>query len=99
MWRRSYIRQSNGATCWAGSPDVKALGGQAGFGLSRSGQPRGQTTRRAVAKANRLTAERSFRMKLIQAGHLECQEFPPFTRWPLSVRKEWGDARTGLPAD
>src|SRR5262249_933136 len=36
--------------------------------LSWSGQHRGQTSRRAVAKANGLTAEISVRTKLIQAG-------------------------------
>ena len=75
MWRRSYIRQSGGATRLTGSPDVKALGGQAGFGLSRSGQPRGQTTRRAVAKANGLTAEIGFRTKLIQADYWSAKSF------------------------
>src|SRR5215831_11057972 len=99
MWRRSYIRQSGGATRLTGSPEVKALGGQTGTELSWSGQHRGQTSRRAVAKANGLTAEISFRTKLIQAGYTECQELPPFTRWPVPMRKKWGYARIGLPAD
>src|SRR5712692_6211629 len=75
MWRRSYTRQFGGVTRRAGSPDVQALGGQTGVELSRSGQPRGQTTRRAVAKANGLTAEISFRMKLIQAGYWSAKSF------------------------
>jgi hypothetical protein len=75
MWRRSDIRQFGGVTRRAGSPEVQALGGQAGIELSRSGQPRGRTTRRAVAKANGLTVERSFRMKLIQAGYRSAKSF------------------------
>jgi hypothetical protein len=30
---------------------------------------------------------------------LECQDFFPSRQWPVSVRKAWGDARTGLPAE
>ena len=41
----------------AGSPDVKALDGQVGSEPPRSGQHRGQATRRAVTKANGLNAE------------------------------------------
>src|SRR5215471_5354794 len=75
MWRRSDIRQSGGATRWAGSPEVQAPGGQTGIELSRSGQHRGRTTRRAVAKANGRTAEISFRMKLIQAEYWSAKSF------------------------
>src|SRR3954447_10182406 len=50
-----------------GSPDVKAPGGQVDSEPLRSGQHRGQATRRAVAKANGLTAEMGPRTKLIQA--------------------------------
>src|SRR5712692_5906686 len=75
MWRRSYTRQFGGVTRRAGSPDVQALGGQTGIELSRSGQHRGQTTRRAVAKANGLTAEISFRTKLIQADYWSAKSF------------------------
>src|SRR5208282_1701533 len=55
----------------AGSPDVKALDGQVGAEPLRSGQHRGQATRRAVAKANGLNAEIGTRTKLIQAELLE----------------------------
>ena len=41
----------------AGSPEVKAPGGQVDTEPPRSGQHRGQATRRAVAKANGLNAE------------------------------------------
>jgi len=40
-----------------GSPEVKAPGGQVGSEPLRSGQHRGQATRRAAAKANGLIAE------------------------------------------
>jgi hypothetical protein len=33
------------------------------------------------------------------SGVLECQDFLPSRQWPVSVRKAWGDARTGLPAE
>jgi len=41
----------------AGSPEVKALGGQVDAEPPRSDHPRGQTTRRAVARANGLVVE------------------------------------------
>src|SRR5262249_56536934 len=82
-----------GRLFWESRPTAAPLTG------AWSGQHRGQTSRRAVAKANGLTAEISFRTKLIQAGYTECQELPPFTRWPVPMRKKWGYARIGLPAD
>ena len=48
-----------------GSPEVKALDGQVGTEPLRSGQHRGQATRRAVAKANGSNAEIGYRTKLI----------------------------------
>ena len=33
------------------------------------------------------------------SGVSECQDFLPSRQWPVSVRKAWGDARTGLPAE
>ena len=49
----------------AGSPEVKALGGQVDAEPPRSDHPRGQTTRRAVARANGLVAETGSRVKMI----------------------------------
>ena len=60
-----------------GSPDVKAPGGQAGIEPPRSGQSRGQTSRRAVAKANGRTAEIGSRTKLIQAEGRSAKTFFP----------------------
>ena len=37
-------------------------------------------------------------MKLV-AGSLECQEFLPSTRWPMSTLKKLGNASVGLPAE
>jgi hypothetical protein len=33
------------------------------------------------------------------SGVLECQDGVPARQWPASVRKAWGNARTGLPAE
>ena len=75
MWRRSDIRQFGRVTRWTGSPEVQALGGQTGIELSRSGQHRGHTTRRAVTKVNGLTAAISFRTKLLQADYRSAKSF------------------------
>jgi hypothetical protein len=49
-----------------------------GIEPSRSGQSRGQTSRRAVAKANGRTAEIGSRTKLIQADCWSAKTFFPF---------------------
>ena len=65
----------------------------------RSGQHRGQATRRAVAKANGLIAEMGPRTKLIQAEYRRCQEFLPSTRWPVPMRKDGAMPVSDLPAE
>jgi len=82
----------------AGSPDVKAPGGQVDAEPLRSGQHRGQATRRAVAKANGLIAEMGSRTKLIQAEYRRCQEFLPSIRWPVPMRKDGAVPVSDLPA-
>ena len=82
----------------AGSPDVKAPGGQVDAEPLRSGQHRGQATRRAVAKANGLIAEMGSRTKLIQAEYRRCQEFFPSIRWPVPMRKDGAVPVSDLPA-
>jgi hypothetical protein len=83
----------------AGSPEVKALDGQVGLEPLRSGQHRGQATRRAVARANGLNAEIGYRTKLIQAGYWRCQEFFPSNRWPVPMRKNGAVPVSDLPAE
>ena len=82
----------------AGSPDVKAPCGQVDAEPLRSGQHRGQATRRAVAKANGLIAEMGSRTKLIQAEYRRCQEFLPSIRWPVPMRKDGAVPVSDLPA-
>jgi hypothetical protein len=82
----------------AGSPDVKAPGGQVDAEPLRSGQHRGQATRRAVVKANGLIAEMGSRTKLIQAEYRRCQEFFPSIRWPVPMRKDGAVPVSDLPA-
>ena len=82
-----------------GSPDVKAPGGQVDSEPLRSGQHRGQATRRAVAKANGRIAEMGPRTKLIQAEHRRCQGCLPSTRWPVPTRTDGARPASDLPAD
>src|SRR5262249_25804748 len=82
----------------AGSPDVEALDGRVDSEPSRSGQHRGQATRRAVAKANGLIAEMGPRTQLIQAEHRRCQDFLPSRRWPVPMRKDGAMPVSDLPA-
>jgi hypothetical protein len=82
-----------------GSPDVKAPGGQVDSEPLRSGQHRGQATRRAAAKANGRTAEMGPRTKLIQAEHRRCQGCLPSTRWPVPTRTDGARPASDLPAD
>ena len=83
----------------AGSPEVKALGGQVDAEPPRSDHPRGQTTRRAVARANGLVAEMGSRVKMICGIKWRCQGFLSSTRWPGPTWKNWGKHMLGLPAE
>jgi hypothetical protein len=80
-----------------GSPDVKAPGGQVDSEPPRSGQHRGQATRRAVAKANGLIAEMGPRMKLIQAEQSEMPRVSSLYSMASADAEGWGDARVGSP--
>jgi hypothetical protein len=81
----------------AGSPEVKALDGQVGTEPLRSGQHRGQATRRAVAKANGSNAEIGYRTKLIQAEYLEMPRVFSLYSMASADAEEWGSARVGSP--
>jgi hypothetical protein len=80
-----------------GSPDVKAPGGQVDSEPLRSGQHRGQATRRAVAKANGLTAEMGPRTKLIQAEQSEMPRVSSLYSMASADADGWGKARVGSP--
>ena len=80
-----------------GSPDVKAPGGQMDSEPSRSGQHRGQATRRAVAKANGRIAEMGPRMKLIQAERAEMPRVSSLYSMASADAQGWGSARVGSP--
>jgi hypothetical protein len=61
----------------AGSPDVKALGGRVGSEPLRSDQHRGRATRRAVAKANGISAEIANRLEADGRTIGDAKVFPP----------------------
>src|SRR3954453_13657199 len=80
-----------------GSPDVKAPGGQVDSEPLRSGQHRGQATRRAVAKAKGRIAEMGPRMKLIQAEQSEMPRVSSLYSMASADAEGWGKARVGSP--
>ena len=63
----------------------------------RSGQHRGQATRRAVAKANGLIAEMGPRMKLIQAEQSEMPRVSSLYSMASADAEGWGKDRVGSP--
>jgi hypothetical protein len=81
----------------AGSPEVKALDGQVGTEPLRSGQHRGQATRRAVTKANGLNAEIGFPHEADSSGVLEMPRVSSLYSMASADAEEWGSARVGSP--
>ena len=98
MWCRSYIRQLEGVTQLAGSPEVKAQGGPEQQ-LPGSDQPRGQATRRAVAKANGLALENSSRAKLICGFVGDAKDFRRLSDGQCRCRSNGNKHASGLPGE